>query len=94
METSSLPALNAALNTISALLLTLGYFFARQRAIKAHTMCMVTACMTSTLFLISYLTFHYLHGSTGFQGHGPVRIVYFTILISHTILAALVLDKQ
>jgi len=51
---------------------------------------MLTACATSTLFLISYLTYHYHHGSTPFTGQGWVRPMYFSILISHTILAAAV----
>ena len=87
MDLSTLPSVNAALNATSALLLTLGYIFIRQRALTAHTMAMMAACGTSTLFLISYLTYHYHHGSTPFQGHGLIRVVYFTILISHTILA-------
>ncbi len=87
MDLSTLPAVNAGLNLTSALLLILGYFFIRQRAVTAHTMTMLGACGTSTLFLISYLTYHYHHGSTPFAGQGWIRVVYFTILISHTILA-------
>ncbi len=87
MELSTLPAVNASLNAASAFLLTLGFIFIRQRAITAHTMCMLAACGTSTLFLISYIYYHYHHGTTHFPGHGAVRIFYFTILISHTILA-------
>lgn len=87
MPISSLPALNAALNTISALLLILGYTMIRQRAITAHTLCMIGATITSTLFLISYLYYHAHHGATRFPGTGGIRAVYFTILITHTILA-------
>lgn len=87
MDYSKLPALNAALNCASAFFLILGYVLIRQRAITGHTMSMLAACGTSTLFLISYLTYHFHHGSTPFQGQGPIRIVYFAILISHTILA-------
>lgn len=90
MEISTLPAVNAGLNLTSALLLILGYFFIRQRAVTAHTMTMLGACGTSTLFLISYLTYHYHHGSTPFTGQGWIRVVYFTILISHTILAVVI----
>ena len=90
MNLSILPTLNASLNATSALLLTLGYLFIRQRAITAHTMCMLSACGTSTLFLVSYVTYHSLHGSTPFQGHGWIRIVYFAILISHTVLALVI----
>jgi uncharacterized membrane protein YozB (DUF420 family) len=91
MDLSKLPALNAALNATSAFLLVLGYFFIRRRLIKSHTMCMMMACGTSTLFLISYLYYHFHHGSTRFQGEGFIRPVYFSILISHTILAAVIL---
>jgi putative membrane protein len=89
-DLSTLPAVNASLNAASAFLLTLGYVFIRQRAITAHTMCMLAACFTSTLFLISYLVYHYYHGSTPFPGQGMIRYVYFAVLISHTILAVLV----
>ncbi len=90
MDFSTLPAVNAGLNLASALLLTLGYLFIRQKAITAHTICMLAACSTSTLFLISYITYHAHHGATHFSGHGIARIFYFFILISHTVLAVLV----
>jgi putative membrane protein len=88
MELSQLPALNAILNGTSAVLLTTGYFFIRRKSISAHRACMIAAFTTSTIFLISYLVYHYFHGSTQFQGEGWARIIYFTILISHTLLAA------
>ena len=90
MEFSTLPAVNASLNATSAFLLTLGFVFIRQRAITAHTMCMLAACGTSTLFLISYITYHIHHGATHFPGEGFIRIIYFAILISHTILAVVI----
>ena len=90
MDYSKLPALNAALNATSGVLLLLGYIFIRQRLMKSHAICMLGACGTSTLFLISYLTYHFHHGSQPFQGQGIVRVVYFTILISHTILAVVI----
>ena len=90
MDYSKLPALNAALNATSGVLLILGLIFIKQRLMKSHTICMVAACMTSVLFLISYLTYHFHHGSTHFQGHGLIRFVYFAILISHTILAVVI----
>ena len=90
MDYSKLPALNAALNATSGVLLILGFIFIKQRLMKSHTICMVGACGTSVLFLISYLTYHFHHGSTRFQGEGLVRLVYFTILISHTILAVVI----
>lgn len=90
MDLSQLPAVNAGLNSASATLLVLGYVLIRQRALTAHTICMLGACGTSTLFLISYLYYHYHHGSTKFLGEGIVRVVYFSILISHTILAMVI----
>lgn len=85
---SFLPGLNAALNSASALLLVSGYLFIRSKKINAHKLCMLSAFTTSTLFLISYLTYHYQVGSVPFQGEGWIRFVYFAVLISHTILAA------
>ena len=87
MKLSYLPALNAALNATSAVLLSLGYVFIRRKRIAAHRACMVSAFVTSILFLISYLYYHYHHGATSFPGEGLVRGVYFAILISHTTLA-------
>lgn len=88
MSISQLPALNAILNSVSAILLVTGYFFIRQKNIKAHRACMISAFAVSTLFLISYLTYHYYHGDTKFQGQGMIRPVYFFILITHIFLAA------
>ena len=84
---SFLPSLNAGLNATSALLIILGVILIRQGAWTGHALCMCLALGTSTLFLISYLTYHYFHGATPFPGQGWIRPVYFTILISHTILA-------
>lgn len=86
---SFLPALNAGLNTTSAFLLILGVILIKQGAWTGHALCMCSALGTSTLFLISYLVYHYFHGATPFPGHGWIRLVYFTILISHTVLALL-----
>lgn len=85
---ADLPALNAALNATSAILLILGYLFICRRKITAHKVCMLSAFLTSTVFLISYLTLRYYVGMTRFVGQGWIRPVYFTILTSHTILAA------
>ena len=87
---SALPTLNALLNATSAVLLILGYRFIRRQHIRAHRTCMITAFSVSVLFLVSYLTYHYHVGTTRFPGQGWVRPVYFTILVTHTILAALV----
>jgi len=88
---SSLPALNAALNSASAVLLVAGYVLIRRRRVAAHRACMLAALGVSTLFLISYLVYHYHAGSVPFTGTGWIRPVYFAILITHIILAAAIL---
>jgi putative membrane protein len=84
-------ALNAALNGSSAILLLAGYGFIRRRLVLAHKVCMVSAFVVSTAFLISYLIYHARVGSVHFQGQGSIRTFYFALLTSHTILAVLVL---
>jgi len=88
---SDLPALNAVLNATAAVLLVIGYSFIRAGQIRRHRAVMISACAVSTLFLISYVIYHANIGSKPFQGRGPIRIVYFTILLTHVILAAAVL---
>ncbi len=85
---SNLPAVDAALNALSALFLALGYFFIRRKNITAHKLCMLSAFGTSGIFLVCYLTYHFYHGTTRFPGQGWVRGVYLSILGSHTVLAA------
>ena len=87
---SYLPHLNACLNATSAILLFTGYRFIRAGNVAAHRTCQVSALIVSLLFLTSYLTYHYNHGATRFQGTGLVRPIYFTILTSHTILAMVI----
>lgn len=87
---SQLPALNAALNATSALLLIAGYLQIRALRVRQHRACMLSAFAVSILFLISYLTYHYHAGSMRFTGQGWVRPVYFAVLTSHTVLAAAV----
>ena len=87
---SYLPHLNAILNSTSALLLLAGFSFIRRGRIQAHRNCQVSAVVTSALFLISYLTYHYYHGATKFPGQGFVRPFYFTLLFTHTILAIVI----
>lgn len=89
-EVRDLPALNASLNALATVLLVTGYFLIRQRRLTAHRNVMVAALVCSTLFLISYLFYHAQVGSVRFQGTGPARTLYFTILVTHTILAAAV----
>ena len=82
-----LPSINASLNATTAALLVLGYCFVRRRLIMGHKICMLAATGTSSVFLACYIYYHWHHGSTHFPGAGLIRLVYFTILISHTILA-------
>ena len=90
LKLHDLPTLNAVLNSISAVLIVTGYCLIRARRIEAHRRTMLAAFTTSTLFLISYLVYHAQVGSVHFQKTGTIRTVYFTILITHTILAAVV----
>jgi uncharacterized membrane protein YozB (DUF420 family) len=83
-----LPTLNAILNSTSAAAILAGYWFIRRGRRNAHRACMLTALAASTLFLASYLYYHSQVGSVAFQGRGWIRPVYFTILLSHTVLAA------
>jgi uncharacterized membrane protein YozB (DUF420 family) len=85
-----LPALNAILNATSAALLVLGYVLIRRGRRAAHQKVMQSALICSALFLVSYLTYHAQVGSVRFQGQGPIRTLYFAILISHTILAIVI----
>ncbi len=85
---SALPALNAALNGLSACLLCAGFLCIRRKQVTAHKACMLSAFVTSTVFLVSYLTYHYHVGSVPFRGQGWARPLYFGILISHSVLAA------
>lgn len=90
LEIHQLPAVNAALNGLSAVWLLLGYTFIRRGNIPVHRAFMILALVTSTAFLTSYLIYHFHTGSTPFQSRGFVRGLYFTILISHTILAVVI----
>jgi uncharacterized membrane protein YozB (DUF420 family) len=87
---SDLPALNATLNGMAGLCLLAGYYFIRQRQIARHRAAMIGAFAMSTLFLISYVVYHANIGSKPFQGQGPIRVIYFAILITHIILATTV----
>ncbi len=90
MALTDLPLVNAILNSISTGFLLLGYYYIRNRRKVAHKKAMLAAVGTSALFLASYLLYHYNVGSVKFTEQGTVRIIYFSILISHTILAILV----
>jgi putative membrane protein len=86
-----LPTLNAVFNGLCTIALLAGFYFIRQRNIPAHRLSMVTAFVFSSLFLVSYITNHAMHGETHFPGFGTVRTVYLSILASHVILSVVAL---
>jgi putative membrane protein len=87
---SFLPELNAALNAVAAVFLLAGFIFIKRRSIRAHRASMIAAFGASVAFLISYIAYHLHAGDVRFLGRGLIRPVYFTILISHIILAVAV----
>ncbi len=91
MSASDLPTLNAVLNTSSAVLLLLGWILIRRGNREGHRRAMLGALTCSAVFLVSYLIYHFQVGSVRFTGEGPIRTVYFVILISHTVLATVIL---
>ena len=90
MSVTDLPTLNASLNGVAALFLISGYSFVRRRRLRAHRNCMLAAFGCSVLFLVSYLYYHSQVGSVPFEGTGAIRTLYFAILLTHTVLAAIV----
>jgi uncharacterized membrane protein YozB (DUF420 family) len=85
-----LPHFQALLNTAATLLLATGYYFIRNAKPDLHRACMVTALVISSLFMVSYLTYHARVGYMPFAGQGIIRPFYFTLLASHVILAAVI----
>ena len=90
MDYRALPAINASLNALSAVLLVTGYILIRNRQREAHKYAMLAAFSVSVLFLISYLVYHYQVGSVRFPRTGTIRTVYLSILLTHIVLAAAV----
>ena len=90
MTLSDLPAVNAALNTVSTIFLTCGYLFIRRQRQVAHRNCMIGAVISSALFLTCYLIYHYNAGRTVFRDPAWFRPIYLTILLTHTILAVVI----
>jgi uncharacterized membrane protein YozB (DUF420 family) len=88
---ADLPTLNATLNATAALLLLFGYREIKNGRMARHRAAMLAACAASTLFLVSYVIYHANAGSRPFAGQGPIRVVYFVILITHVVLAAAIL---
>ena len=87
MTLAALPLLNAGLNAASAVFLLAGYLLIRSGRREAHRRCMLAALTSSSVFLTSYLIYHFQVGSVRFKGTGAARAAYFAILISHTLLA-------
>ena len=90
IATADLPHVNAALNFIAAVLLFGGWRAIRAQRVDLHRRLMMAAFAVSCLFLVSYVVYHLTHGSTRFGGQGPVRTVYFLLLVTHVVLAAAV----
>jgi putative membrane protein len=88
---SSLPTVNACLNSASAVLLLAGYRFIRRREVSLHRACMIAAFACSSVFLFFYIYYHVHVGVVRFTGQGWIRLVYFTLLTTHTILAVTIL---
>ena len=87
MDITVLPHFHASCNAITTVLLLAGFYFIKQGKKDHHKACMVSALVVSALFLASYLTYHYFVGTFKFAGQGPVRVLYFFILTTHTVLA-------
>lgn len=86
-----MPGVNAALNATSATLLVLGFVAIRKRRREVHKRLMVAAFAASAVFLVGYVLYHYAHGDTPYQGEGAMRVVYFSVLISHVVLSIVML---
>src|SRR5256885_10076865 len=82
-----MPAVNASVNALSACLLVTGWVAIRRKAVQLHRYCQVSAFASSSLFLIGYLAYHFVHGDTKFQGRGSIRALYRVILTSHIVLS-------
>lgn len=89
MNVADLPALNACLNSLCTILLTAGFIFIKRKNERAHRNCMIAALVTSSLFLTSYLYYHYHVGTTVFPEHW-FRPIYLMILLTHTVLAIVI----
>ncbi len=87
MNVTDLAHVNAILNSIATVFLVAGYLMIRQRRVVAHGICMTAALTASAAFLTCYLIYHYHVGHVPFESEGAVRTFYFTLLISHIILA-------
>ena len=91
VDLSFMPAVNATLNAMAAICLTAGWVAIRRGSMQVHRLLMVAAFVLSAVFLVGYLSYHYVHGDTKYTGTGFMRVVYFSVLISHIVLSITVL---
>ncbi len=89
-----LPAVNASLNATAAAFLCTGYVAIRRRAQRLHQYCMVSAFAASSLFLLCYVAYHFVHGDTKYQGSGAMRTLYFLVLGTHVLLSVLIVPMS
>jgi putative membrane protein len=87
VDLSFVPAVNAACNALASACLVTGYVAIRRRRVHLHRLCMVTAFAMSAVFLVGYLSYHYVHGDTKYAGGGVGRVVYLAVLASHVVLS-------
>jgi putative membrane protein len=87
VDLSFVPALNAVFNALSSVCLVTGWIAIRRKAVNLHRLCMVTAFALSAVFLVGYLSYHYVHGDTKYAGSGAMRTVYLVVLASHILLS-------
>lgn len=91
IDFSFLPPVHASLNALAAIILVIAYVFIRRKNVQAHRRAIYAAMVCSALFLISYVLYHFTTPETRFGGEGAIRYIYFFILITHVILAAVIL---
>lgn len=90
LDLSFMPAVNATCNALASVCLVTGWIAIRRKAVQLHRACMVTALGFSTVFLVGYLSYHYVHGDTKYPGAGLGRGIYLAILASHILLSTTV----
>jgi putative membrane protein len=87
LDLSFMPAVNATCNALASVCLITGWFAIRRKAVPLHRACMVTALAFSSVFLVGYLAYHYVHGDTRYTGDGVGRAVYLIVLATHILLS-------
>lgn len=90
LDLTFMPAVNATCNALASVCLVSGWFAARRKAVALHRACMLTALVFSTIFLVGYLSYHYVHGDTKYPGDGLDRTIYLVVLASHILLSMVV----